>query len=152
MSDECQVDAHVLVQGRDKKLNRASARQEFGSVKSGASYRVRRSLKTEGLPAVAAISAVATISTIAAASTPAATATMSAATATETTATAATAAALLLRPCFIHDQITATEVLAVEGIHRAVCLFVIRNFDESKTARLACKAVANEVDCRRVDT
>jgi hypothetical protein len=112
------------------------------------------------LPAVAAIasvSAVATaIATIAAAAPTTTAATMAAAmataTATETTATAATAAALFLGTSLVDDEIAAAKVLAIESINRAIGFFVVGNFDESETARLAGEAITNQIDCGRIDT
>jgi hypothetical protein len=52
----------------------------------------------------------------------------------ETTTAATTAAALLLRTRFIHHQITATKILAVQRVDRAIRFFIVINFDESKTA------------------
>jgi hypothetical protein len=77
---------------------------------------------------------------------------MSTATTAETAAPATATTTLLLRTGFIDHQIAAAEILTIEGIHRAVCFFVVVNFDESKTARLARKAVANQIDCGRVNT
>jgi hypothetical protein len=109
----------------------------------------------KGLPAVTAITAVATtapIATIAAASTTTATTTMPTTTAAETTTAAPTAATLLLGTSFIDHQIAATEVLTVERVNGAISLFVIGDFNESETARLSRKTVADEIDCGRVDT
>lgn len=105
-------------------------------------------LVQKGLPAIAAVAA---ISTVAAA--PSTTAAMSATatTATETAATTATAA-LLLGTSFVDHQIAAAEVLAIHGIDGAVSFIVIGDFDESKTAGLAGKTIANEIDSRGIDT
>jgi hypothetical protein len=80
------------------------------------------------------VTAAAAITTIAAAATPAATAAMSTTAAAETATAATTAAALLLRTCFIHDQIAATEILAVQRVDRAIRFFVVVDFDESEPA------------------
>jgi hypothetical protein len=77
---------------------------------------------------------------------------MSTATTAEATAPATTATALLLRARFIDHQIAATEVLTVERVNGAISLFVIGDFNESETARLSRKTVADEIDCGRVDT
>jgi len=120
-------------------------------VKSDASQIRRRYLREwNGLPAVAAITAVTAataIATIAAPATPAATAAMSATAAAETATAAATTATLLLRASFIHYQITATEILAVERVDRAISFFVVVDFDESKTALLGRETVTNQIDC-----
>lgn len=105
------------------------------------------------LPAVAAIAPVAAISAIATSTASAAatmTPTATAATSTEAP-TAASTAALLLRTCFIDDEVTAAEVLAVHGIDSAVGFFVIGDFDESETARLTSEAIANEIDSRGIN-
>jgi hypothetical protein len=118
----------------------------------------------EGLPAIAAIATATTVSAaITAASTAAAAAsaatttastaaTTIAAVATATTAIATAARALCLRTGFIDDEVPATKVLTVETIHGAVGVFVVGNFDESETARLAREAVTNQTDRRRADT
>jgi hypothetical protein len=111
--------------------------------------------RRKSLPAIAAIAPVAAISTVAAAAPAATTATMSAtasaATAAET-ATAATAAALLLGTGFVHHEIAAAKILAVHGIDRAIRFFVIGNFDESETTRLAREAITNEIYSRGINT
>jgi len=93
------------------------------------------------LPAIAAVAAIpppppATPPAVAAAPT-----------ITTTTPTAATAA-FCLRPCFIHHQVPPTEILAVQGIDRPVRIFVVGEFNESKTARLSREAVSDEIDAR----
>jgi hypothetical protein len=77
---------------------------------------------------------------------------MSTTAAAETTTAATAAAALFLWTGFVHHKIAATKVLAVQGVDRSVGFFVIVDFDESETARLARKTVTDEVNCRRVDT
>jgi hypothetical protein len=106
------------------------------------------------LPAVAAVTTVAAISAA-----PAATTTTSAAIAATSAATtpaiasAPTAATrpLGLRTRFIDYQVPATEILTVEIGDRAIRLFIIRNFDEGKTPRLAREPIPNQIDCGRVD-
>jgi hypothetical protein len=78
-------------------------------------------------------------------------ATASAATAAET-APAATAAALFLGTSFVDDEIAAAKILAVHGIDRAIRFFVIGNFDESETTRLAREPITNEIDSRGINT
>jgi hypothetical protein len=107
------------------------------------------------LPAVAAVTTVAAISAASAATTASATiaATASAAATTAAIASAPTAAtrALGLRTRFIDYQVPATEILTVEIGDRAIRFFIIRNFDEGKTPRLAREPIPNQIDCGRVD-
>src|SRR5258705_10373292 len=65
------------------------------------------------------------------------------------TPTAATRA-LGLRTRFIDYQVPATEILTVEIGDRAIRFFIIRNFDEGKTPRLAREPIPNQIDCGRV--
>jgi hypothetical protein len=52
-----------------------------------------------------------------------------------TTASAATtAAALRLGTRFIHNEVSPAKILTIQGIDRAVGIFIVSNFDESKTA------------------
>ncbi len=62
------------------------------------------------------------------------------------TAAPAATAALRLRTCFVDHQVSPAEILAVQGINRAVCIFVAINLDESEATRLARETVANEID------
>jgi hypothetical protein len=122
--------------------------------KATSAQRSRPNWKTGELPAVAAISTVATISAIASTTTAAASTTVTAAAATTTSAettASSTAATLLLRTSFVDNEITAAEVLAVHGIDGAIRFLVVGDFDESKTARLTCETIANEIDCRGID-
>jgi hypothetical protein len=78
------------------------------------------------------------------AATPTATTTMAAASAAVPTAPATTAAAALcLGTCFIHYQVSSAEILTVQGVHRAIRVFVIGHFNEGEPARLSRKAIAN---------
>jgi hypothetical protein len=52
---------------------------------------------------------------------------------------------------FIDYQVPATEILTVEIGDRAIRLFIIRNFNEGKTPRLAREPIPNQIDCGRVD-
>jgi hypothetical protein len=70
-----------------------------------------------------------------------------AAAAKATTATTTAATALLLRACLVHHEVATTEILPVQGIDRAIRFFIVGNFDESKTTRLARKTVTNQIDC-----
>src|SRR6266404_6834764 len=105
------------------------------------------------LPAVAAVTTVAAITAA-----PAATATSATIAATATAAptpaiaSAPTAATrpLGLRTRFIDYQVPATEILTVEIGDRAIRFFIIRNFDEGKTPRLAREPIPNQIDCGRV--
>ena len=88
------------------------------------------------LPAVTAVAAISTTITAAsatAASSTAATATASTAVPT-TTASATTAAALRLGTRFIHNEVSPAKILTIQGIDRAVRIFIVSNFDEGKTA------------------
>jgi hypothetical protein len=90
------------------------------------------------LPPIAAVAPVSAITavTTSATATASATATTMAATTTAVTATTAapTAAAFSLRPCFVHDEIASSKILAVHGVDRAIGFFVISNFNEGETA------------------
>ena len=70
------------------------------------------------------------------------------ATASTTTeaAAATTTGARFLRAGFIDDQIAAAEILPVHGVDRAIGFFVVGNFDEGETARLARKTITNQID------
>jgi hypothetical protein len=110
--------------------------------------------KRELLPAVPAVPTVAAISAApaTAATSAAISATASAATTSAIASTPATATgALGLRTRFIDYQVPATEILTVEIGDRAIRLFIIRNFDEGKTPRLAREPIPNQIDCGRVD-
>src|SRR6266481_5560015 len=106
------------------------------------------------LPAVAAVTTVAAI-----AAAPAATATSATIAATATAApppplspapTPAATRPLGLRTRFIDYQVPATEILTVEIGDRAIRFFIISNFDEGKTPRLAREPIPNQIDCGRV--
>jgi hypothetical protein len=105
------------------------------------------------LPAVTAIATVAAIATAttATASTATISSTATAAT-TVATATTATTRAFCLGTRFVDNQVPATEVLTVQAGHRALGVFIAIDFDERKTARLACETVANQTDCRGADS
>jgi hypothetical protein len=98
------------------------------------------------LPAVAAI---ATVAAIAAASATAATSAAVAATASATTTAAITSTPsaatrpLGLRTRFVDYQVPATEILTVEIGDRAIRFFIICDFDEGKTPRLAREPIPN---------
>src|SRR6266478_1129415 len=96
------------------------------------------------LPAVAAVNTVAAITAA-----PAATATAAPTPAIASAPTAATRP-LGLRTRFIDYQVPATEILTVEIGDRAIRFFIISNFDEGKTPRLAREPIPNQIDCGRV--
>jgi hypothetical protein len=74
---------------------------------------------------------------------------MAAASASVPAAPATTAAsALCLGTCFIHHEVSPAEILTVQGVHRAIRVFVIGHFNESEPARLSRKAIANQIDTR----
>jgi hypothetical protein len=105
------------------------------------------------LPAVAAVTTVAAITAApATAAAPATIAATAAATATAAISPAPTAATrtLGLRTRFVDYQVPATEILTVEIGDRAIRLFIICDFDEGKTPRLAREPIPNQIDCGRV--
>jgi hypothetical protein len=75
----------------------------------------------------------------------AATATTTAAISPAAPATAATGT-FSLRPCFVHHEVSPTEILTIQRIHRAVCVFVAIHLDEREPARLSRKTIADEID------
>jgi hypothetical protein len=77
---------------------------------------------------------------------------MTPAAAPETTAAPATTTTLLLRASFVDYQVAATEILAVEGINRAIGFFIVGNFNERETTGLSRETITNEINCGRVDT
>jgi hypothetical protein len=100
---------------------------------------LRTQFRNDWLPAVTAVTAISATaaSATAAAATTTTTATMAAASAAVPTATAAsatTAAALRLGTRFIHNEVSPAKILSIEGINRAVRIFIVRNFDKGKTA------------------
>ncbi len=105
------------------------------------------------LPAIAAVSTVAAISAASAAATAPTAVAATAATTTAAITSAPTAATrpLGLRTRFIDYQVPATEILTVEIGDRAIRFFIIGNFDEGKTPRLAREPIPNQVDCGRVN-
>src|SRR5258708_3132774 len=58
------------------------------------------------------------------------------------------AAALCRGASFIHHEVSPAEILAVQGVHRAIRVFVIRHFNEGESARLSREPVANQIDAR----
>jgi hypothetical protein len=100
--------------------------------------------KWGNLPAVAAVTTIA-----AAPATAATSAAISSAASATTAATAITSAPtaatrpLGLRTRFVDYQVPATEILTVEIGDRAIRFFIVRNFDEGKTPRLAREPIPN---------
>jgi hypothetical protein len=103
------------------------------------------------LPAITTVAAATAVTTAAASATTA----MAATTTTAATASAAvpatttpapataTAATLCLWTRFIHNEVSPAEILAIQGVDGAVCVFVIGNFDEREAARLSRETVTN---------
>jgi len=114
--------------------------------------------KSEGeekLPAIAAVAAFPTItaaSTAASAAISAVTTTPAATTATIATASAAAPRSLGLRAGFVDHEVPATKVLTVEASDGAIRIFIAGDFDESEAARLACKTVTDQTNCRGADS
>jgi hypothetical protein len=94
---------------------------------------MRRETK-EDSPAVAAVATVATIAAAATTSTAAAIATAAATTSAVSPATTAARGAFRLRARFIHNKVPTTEVLTVEAVDRAICVFIAGDFDEREAA------------------
>jgi hypothetical protein len=124
------------------------------------------------LPATVAASASTAIATIpattsAAATSAAASATAAASTVTATTSAASTwtattsAAAGAATPAtsaftrgarFVHHNIAAHEILAVQALNGSVSFFVVVDLDEAEAAGLPRKSVAHQGDVRRCDS
>jgi hypothetical protein len=56
------------------------------------------------------------------------------------------ASAFGLWPRFIHYQVAAAKVLAIEGVHSAISIFVIIYFYKREPARLSGEAVTNQIN------
>jgi hypothetical protein len=111
-----------------------------------AERRVLSKIEGDCLPAIPTIAAItAAPAATAVAATPAATTTTASA-AVASAPAATTAAALCLGTRFIHHEVSPAEILAVQGIDRAIRVFIAVHFDERETARLARKTVADEID------
>jgi hypothetical protein len=112
----------------------------------------RTQVRLARLPAiatVAAISAAPATAAMTAAATPTTATAMAAASAAVPSAPASTtAAALCLGTSFIHHEVSPAEILAVQGVHRAIRVFVVSHFNEGETARLSRKTVTNQIDAR----
>jgi hypothetical protein len=106
------------------------------------------------LPAIPAVATTTTIAAATAASTTAATSTAITAPATTaaavSTASSAATGALGLRTSFVHYQVPASKVLTVQRGDRAICFFIIGDFDEGEPTRLARETVANQTDRGRI--
>ena len=128
-----------------------SKTKDFGRNNSAPEVKERCYDKWGILPAVAAVTTVAAITAA-----PATTATSAAiaptasatTTAAITSAPTATTRPLGLRTRFVDYQVPATEILTVQAGHRAVGIFIVGNFNEGKTTRLAGETITNQTDCR----
>jgi hypothetical protein len=103
----------------------------------------------EGLippPATALASTASTTATAASTTATAASATATAASITTAAASAASAApsAFARGTRLVDDNVTAHEVMAVEGLDRAAGIVVVIHFDEAKPTRLSGKAVPDQ--------
>ena len=98
---------------------------------------MRVASKGRGLPAVATVAAIAAASAAAPAPAPAAIAA-----APTTTA----ASAFSLRSGFVHDEVTASEVLAVQRIDRAIRILIIGYFNEGKSPGLSGETITNQIN------
>jgi len=123
-------------------------REDFGAPDQSRAPRIQvRVARLPAIATVAAISAAPATAAVAPATTPTAATAMAAAPAAISAAPAGTAAsALCLGTCFIHDEVSPTEILTVQGVHRAIRIFVVGNFNEGEPARLPRKTVANQID------
>src|ERR1700675_3906109 len=112
-----------------------------------------RVLSEHHLPAITSITAIsaAITTTAAAASAPPPAASVAASAtaipaATSSWPPAPTAASTFsLGSCFVHYQVASAKVLAVEGVHSAISVFVIVHFHKRESARLPGKPVANQI-------
>src|SRR5712664_921656 len=111
---------------------------------------LRFQTRTACLPAIATVATIsAAPATAAMAATPTASSSMDATSASVPAAPATTAAsALCLGTRFIYNEVSPPEILTVQGVHRAIRVFVIGHFNESEPARLSRKPVANQIDAR----
>jgi len=57
-----------------------------------------------------------------------------------------------LRPCLIHHEVAPAEILAVQGVHRAIRVVVAVYFHEREASRLSRKTVTDEIDAGRGNT
>jgi hypothetical protein len=108
----------------------------------------------EKLPAVSAIAAVSTITAAPAATTAAISPIAATATTAATITAASTAAtgAFRLRASFVDHEVPATKVLTVEAGDGAIGIFITGDFDEREAARLSCKTVTDQTNCRGGDS
>lgn len=60
-----------------------------------------------------------------------------------TSTTATTAGTFGLRPRFVYYQVPAAEILTVQGIDRAVSVFVTIYFYEGETTGLPCETITD---------
>src|SRR5258706_281954 len=112
-------------------------REDFGAPDQSRAPRIQvRVARLPAIATVAAISAAPATAAVAPATTPTAATAMAAAPAAISAAPAGTAAsALCLGTCFIHDEVSPAEILTVQGVHRAIRIFVVGNFNEGEPAR-----------------
>jgi hypothetical protein len=110
------------------------------------------------LPAVSAVAAISTATTPAAttavSTAPAATAAVSTPPAGIPAAAAPATAtgAFSLRPCFVHHEVSPAKILTVQGIDRAIRVFVVGHLDERKTPRLSRETIPDEINARWSNT
>jgi hypothetical protein len=124
-------------------------REDFSAPDQSKAPRIQ--VRVARLPAIAtvtAISAAPATASVAPAATPTAATAMAAASSAISAAPASTTAAtaLCLGTCFIHHEVSPAEILTVQGVHRAVRIFVVGHFNEGESARLPRKTVANQID------
>src|SRR6266404_4421477 len=110
---------------------------------------LRFQIRPACLPAIATVATIsAAPATAAMTATPTASSSMAATSAAVPAAPASTASALCLGTCFIYNEVSPPEILTVQGVHRAIRVFVIGHFNEGEPARLSRKTVANQIDAR----
>jgi hypothetical protein len=125
-------------------------REDFSAPTQARAPRIQvRIARLPAIATVAAISAAPATAAVSATATPTAATAMAAASAAISTAPTSTAAAALrLGTCFIHHEVSPAEILTVQGVHRAIRVFVVGHFNEGEPARLSRKTVANQIDAR----
>lgn len=100
---------------------------------------------TTARTATAASGSATTATTAVTATTAAATAAASGPATTATTAFAG-------RTRFVHDDVSAIEIVAIQSLHGAVGFFVVVNLNEPEPARLTRETVAHQRDICRGDS
>src|SRR5579871_803607 len=97
------------------------------------------------IPSAAATTAT-SITSATTASAATSTTTASGSTATTAASTARSSAAAFAHGTgFVYNQRTAQEILAIARLNRPVGFFVVAEFRESETARIACEFIANDL-------